>query len=209
MTAPVPPIHCSWCGDFLRIRSDGARVCPGCGGVHGPKLSWPARPCNACEVEAKTGTQEDPHPVPAQFHTCLQLSVPPPTPPSPRRDSGTPGGLAGAKRQRGPSSPPPGGGAEGTTRGLPSRHECHAAGCKVATPPARFMCRMHWFALPPTLRRRILESYQAGQESNKRRPSGAWMVAAFEAIAFVAAAEQREDAEFYEKRADFWRKNGV
>lgn len=179
---PLPPTHCSWCGGFLRTRADGARVCPECGGVHGPKLSWPA---------------------PAD-------ESPPPTEPQPRRrNSGTPGGLVGAKRPRGPSSPPPGGGAEGTTRGLPNRHVCHAAGCQIATPPARFMCRMHWFALPPTLRRRILESYVAGQESNKRRPSGAWMVAAFEAIAFVAGIEQREDAGFYEKRAEFWRKNGV
>jgi rubrerythrin len=31
--------------------------------------------CWACEIEAETGTEENPHPVPARFHSCKQASA--------------------------------------------------------------------------------------------------------------------------------------
>lgn len=46
-------------------------------------------------------------------------------------------------------------------------HTCHAIGCDVPIPPALFMCKPHWFAVPTELRRQIQSHYRPGQEISK------------------------------------------
>jgi hypothetical protein len=55
-----------------------------------------------------------------------------------------------------------------------STHTCHAHGCTLAVPPARFMCRTHWFTLPIELRDAVWREYRPGQEHDKR-PSVRYM----------------------------------
>lgn len=43
-------------------------------------------------------------------------------------------------------------------------HECHWPGCAEPVPPARWGCRAHWYALPPTLRAKIWRAYRPSQE---------------------------------------------
>lgn len=45
-------------------------------------------------------------------------------------------------------------------------HRCPAPGC-LSTPPNKYLfCRLHWFRLPISIRRRIWDTYTAGQEDN-------------------------------------------
>jgi hypothetical protein len=39
------------------------------------RLSRRILKCVACSIEAETGTEEDPHPVPSHFHTCTPTEV--------------------------------------------------------------------------------------------------------------------------------------
>lgn len=124
-----------------------------------------------------------------------------------RRDSGTPGGSSGraSAPSAGPSSPPTGDGREATTRGASYRHTCHAVGCPVEVPPARFMCRPHWFSLPAVLRVRILRAFDRKQLEPGGFPSVEWMIAAHEARAIIAENESRPGvAEFQWAQAAIW-----
>lgn len=42
-------------------------------------------------------------------------------------------------------------------------HNCHATGCKVATPPEMFMCKRHWYMLTKQMRSAIWLHYRPGQ----------------------------------------------
>lgn len=66
-------------------------------------------------------------------------------------------------------------------------HLCHAKGCQVAVPPARFMCWRHWHQVPEALRKQIWITYRRGQEIDKR-PSASYLAAAAAAIEAVANA---------------------
>jgi hypothetical protein len=44
------------------------------------------------------------------------------------------------------------------------RHTCHWPGCEQQVPPAMWGCKPHWFRLPESLRARIWQTYQPGQE---------------------------------------------
>jgi hypothetical protein len=57
-----------------------------------------------------------------------------------------------------------------TTQNAP--HTCHAQQCDVEVEPAMFMCRPHWFMVPPPLREAIKGSYRPGQEVDKQASSG-------------------------------------
>ena len=46
-------------------------------------------------------------------------------------------------------------------------HTCHAYDCGQGVPPKMFMCRKHWFMVPPRLRARIWATYRPGQEVDK------------------------------------------
>lgn len=74
--------------------------------------------------------------------------------------------------------------------GNPTGHSCHAKGCHTSVPPAMFMCRRHWFMVPPALRSRIWQMYEPGQEQSKDA-SDDYLRVASEAIAAVAAKEGR------------------
>lgn len=47
------------------------------------------------------------------------------------------------------------------------RHECHAHGCTTPVPPKMFMCKLHWYGLPTSLRDAIWREYRPGQERDK------------------------------------------
>jgi hypothetical protein len=68
-------------------------------------------------------------------------------------------------------------------------HHCHAFRCKVAVPPAMFMCRKHWFMLPIAMRNAVWREYQPGQEERKVAPTKAYFRVTDEAENYVAAKE--------------------
>jgi hypothetical protein len=53
-----------------------------------------------------------------------------------------------------------------------------------------FMCRLHWFMVPPPLREAIKGSYRPGQEADKQ-PSSEYVAIAQAAIEAVAHKESR------------------
>jgi len=69
-----------------------------------------------------------------------------------------------------------------------SEHICHAKGCDVLVPPARFMCMRHWRMLPEDTRDLIWSVYRDGQEITMT-PSAEYLQIAREAIAWLAAKE--------------------
>jgi hypothetical protein len=75
-----------------------------------------------------------------------------------------------------------------STRG--TDHTCHATGCTVSVPPAMFMHRAHWFALPKYLRDAVWDAYVPGQEIRKN-PTREYIAAARAAIRFIEQQEGR------------------
>lgn len=63
----------------------------------------------------------------------------------------------------------------GQTRG----HGCHWPDCKAQVPPAMWGCKRHWFMLPATLRARIWQAYEPGQEE-RLDPSDQYLAVANE-----------------------------
>lgn len=63
-----------------------------------------------------------------------------------------------------------------------TEHTCHAYGCTTPVPRRMFMCRPHWFALPPTMRRAVNATYTPGQEHHLERVSRAYLDATRTAI---------------------------
>ena len=70
------------------------------------------------------------------------------------------------------------------------KHTCHATFCKTNVPPKMFMCKKHWYMVPPRLRSAIWAAYVPGQEIRKD-PTREYLDVAQEAIAAVAAKEGR------------------
>jgi hypothetical protein len=66
-----------------------------------------------------------------------------------------------------------------------ARHCCRWPGCAVPVPEGSWACLAHWHALPPALRRGILESYRPGQ-----RTSAAYLRTAREVHAWIEAQRQ-------------------
>lgn len=67
-------------------------------------------------------------------------------------------------------------------------HTCHATGCTKDVPPAMFMCRGHWYALPKAMRDAIWGTYRRGQEDDKD-PSREYCQAAKTAVIFLATKD--------------------
>ena len=77
-------------------------------------------------------------------------------------------------------------------------HSCHATGCCVPVPPARLMCRRHWFSLPKTLRDSIWATYRPGQCDDKS-PSVKYCRAAKAAVIYIARREGvKSDTQLYD-----------
>jgi hypothetical protein len=76
------------------------------------------------------------------------------------------------------------------TSTLKAPHTCHAQKCDVEVEPAMFMCRPHWFMVPPPLREAIKSSYRPGQEADKQA-SSEYLALAHAAIDAVAHKELR------------------
>jgi len=70
-------------------------------------------------------------------------------------------------------------------------HTCHVERCETIVPPKLFMCKRHWFMVPPGLRARIWDAYVPGQEERKD-PTAAYLRVAREAIEAVAERERHE-----------------
>jgi hypothetical protein len=66
-------------------------------------------------------------------------------------------------------------------------HPCHWPLCSRQVPPAKFMCREHWYRLPVRIRNKIWAAYRAGQEENMN-VSQAYIAAAREAQDWIQAA---------------------
>jgi hypothetical protein len=73
------------------------------------------------------------------------------------------------------------------TDATPMPHHCHAIGCKTEVPRKMFMCGKHWKLVPMPIKQRIYVHYRPGQESGLARPTEAYLAAAKEARAAVAA----------------------
>lgn len=67
-------------------------------------------------------------------------------------------------------------------------HHCHAAGCRIAVPPEKLMCRRHWAMVPLDIRNAVWVAYRPGQCDDKA-PSEAWHFAADAAKGAVAQVE--------------------
>lgn len=50
------------------------------------------------------------------------------------------------------------------SQGQTREHHCHWPGCDQQVPPAMWGCKRHWFMLPKSLRDRIWDTYEPGQE---------------------------------------------
>jgi hypothetical protein len=69
------------------------------------------------------------------------------------------------------------------------RHTCHAKGCAIIVPPAKFMCLRHWRMVPGALQAAIWAAYVPGQEIRKD-PTPQYLEAALAAQAAVASTEE-------------------
>ena len=69
-------------------------------------------------------------------------------------------------------------------------HVCHAMGCERRCKPEFLMCGIHWRKVPLKWNRLVYANYRDGQCDDKK-PSKAWTVAAWAAIAAVAQHEGR------------------
>lgn len=79
-------------------------------------------------------------------------------------------------------------------------HTCHALECSTPVPPARLMCKRHWFQVPRALRDDVWETYIPGQEVTKN-PTIDYSIAAARAIVAVAEKEGITVPPFWRKAA--------
>lgn len=68
------------------------------------------------------------------------------------------------------------------------KHECHHPLCNRTVDPKMFMCKNHWFALPPAMRQLIWHYYQPGQEITKT-PSRPYLIVTHAIIAWQLGRE--------------------
>lgn len=73
-------------------------------------------------------------------------------------------------------------------------HLCHHPDCRREVEPRYLACRPHWFALTSELRARILATYRAGQEIDKR-PSAEYLAAFDACVAFWKRSPARNSIE--------------
>lgn len=69
-------------------------------------------------------------------------------------------------------------------------HLCHAYACKTPVPEKMFMCRGHWFMLPPLMRNMVWSLYKPGQEIRKD-PTPEYLEHTQKCIDYVRAKEGR------------------
>ena len=67
-------------------------------------------------------------------------------------------------------------------------HYCHAKGCGIPTKPQFLMCPKHWSMVPWSLKKRVWEAYNPGQEQ-KKNPTQRYLIVADLAINAVAYKE--------------------
>ncbi len=69
---------------------------------------------------------------------------------------------------------------------------CRAHGCKTPILPHDFMCRDHWTAVRPALRRAVLAASVRGQEEDDSRYTARYMAVTQRAIAELVATPNDE-----------------
>lgn len=69
-------------------------------------------------------------------------------------------------------------------------HKCHCIGCTTIVLPEMFMCKMHWFKLPPDMRRAIWREYRPGQ-CDDMNPAKSYCEVAKACVFYIAHKEQR------------------
>jgi hypothetical protein len=67
-------------------------------------------------------------------------------------------------------------------------HTCHARNCDVQVPPAMFMCKRHWWALPKKMRNEVWAVYVPGQE-DRMDPTEEYLAVATKAVQWLADKE--------------------
>jgi hypothetical protein len=67
------------------------------------------------------------------------------------------------------------------------------------------MCRRHWFMVPKAMQDAIWAAYRPGQERDKK-PSNAYLAAAYQAEGYVALKEGFGDPAYFEARNQKWAK---
>lgn len=70
-------------------------------------------------------------------------------------------------------------------------HTCHAIDCKLRVPPEMFMCKKHWFSLPPFMRAAIYRGYRVGQ-CDDQNPSAQYCQQAVDCIRYIAERERKQ-----------------
>jgi hypothetical protein len=73
-------------------------------------------------------------------------------------------------------------------------HTCHAIGCPVEVLPKLWGCPRHWFMIPRSIRRMVLQAYREGQENDKR-PTWRYLFWFFGAQIAVAKKEGKTGPE--------------
>jgi len=77
-------------------------------------------------------------------------------------------------------------------------HHCHATNCRTVTQPELFMCKMHWYRLPSTMRALIWKTYRNGQ-CDDMNPSREYCIIAKRCVEFIAELEGIEpDVKLYD-----------
>lgn len=79
------------------------------------------------------------------------------------------------------------------SQGQTRDHTCHWPGCTQQVPPAKWGCKAHWFKLPRSLRNKIWQTYQPGQEV-RMDPSKAYLAAAQEVQDWIRKTSRPEKA---------------
>ena len=67
-------------------------------------------------------------------------------------------------------------------------HHCHATNCKIPVIPEMFMCRKHWYMIPPKMRKQIWTTYRPGQ-CDDMNPSAEYCLIAKRCVQYIAKIE--------------------
>lgn len=71
----------------------------------------------------------------------------------------------------------------------PRNHYCHAWQCITPVPRRMFMCRVHWYMVPKSLRDQIWKHYREGQEEDPILVTEKYLKVTRKAIQKVAKQE--------------------
>ena len=71
-------------------------------------------------------------------------------------------------------------------------HHCHYPPCKKVVPRKLFMCRSHWFRLPPPLRSAVWREYNPGQEKGDAPVTQQYQFVTDEAVKYLIEEDKKQ-----------------